>query len=109
MRTRRVVKKRHRARNEEVRAADRRRFVRFSAMLRVDYPAAGRNTFSYSANLNTTGVFLRDRDTDSNGIFDEPGHVGTSPVSVGLYRTDSAQLDNAACAMSSGWPARRIG
>lgn len=37
--------------------------------------------------INTTGVFLRDRDTDSNGIFDEPGHVGTSPVSVGLNNT----------------------
>ena len=28
-------------------------------MLRVDYPAGGRTTFSYSSNLNTTGVRLR--------------------------------------------------
>ena len=35
-----------------------------------------------SDNNNTTDVFVRDRDTDNDGIFDEPGAVSTTRISV---------------------------
>ncbi|HET9555315.1 MAG TPA: PilZ domain-containing protein, partial [Anaeromyxobacteraceae bacterium] len=59
MGSRRAASKSQGSKSAATGAAERRRGVRFAVMLRVDYEAGGRGTFSFSSNLSTAGVQLR--------------------------------------------------
>ena len=55
---------------------------------------------------NSSDIFFRDRDSDGDGIFDEPGAVATSRI-MGLNGR-RPNGDSSGCFHFSKWPLRRL-